>query len=137
MNNSPIKIKRIGTREEVFNGVAKMTSGGMTRDMIVKTIKNNKVNYASKKISDRMKYVIKQRGNNFKNCRKTIKSTNQQQSKTRKNTVSFCINKNRVQEYYCPELNNYHYDDDNNDNDDNTEFIIEDMPNISLRELFT
>lgn len=49
-------MKRIGTREEVYLGLAHKTSGGMTRADIIKASKQNaKKKYISKKISTRMK----------------------------------------------------------------------------------
>lgn len=50
-------MKRIGTRKEVYLGTALKTSGGMTRDDIIKSVKEKaKKIYLSKKISSRMKY---------------------------------------------------------------------------------
>lgn len=50
-------MKKIGTRKEVYLGVALKTSGGMTRDDIIKSVKEKaKKIYLSKKISSRMKY---------------------------------------------------------------------------------
>lgn len=50
-------MKKIGSRKEVYLGVALKTSGGMTRDDIIKSVKEKaKKIYLSKKISSRMKY---------------------------------------------------------------------------------
>jgi len=50
-------MKRIGSRKEVYLGIALKTSGGMTRDDIIKSVKEKaKKIYLSKKISSRMKY---------------------------------------------------------------------------------
>ena len=50
-------MKRIGTRKEVYLGIALKTSGGMTRNDIIKSVKEKaKQIYLSKKISSRMKY---------------------------------------------------------------------------------
>ena len=49
-------MKRIGTREEVFRGVAERTSGGMRKQDII--IKNNK--FISRKKSDRMRIMVAQ-----------------------------------------------------------------------------
>lgn len=49
-------MKRIGTREEVYLGLALKTAGGMTRPDIIKASKQNaKKKYLSRKISTRMK----------------------------------------------------------------------------------
>lgn len=49
-------MKKIGTRKEVYTGVALKTSGGMTRDDIIKSLNQKaKKIYLSKKISSRMK----------------------------------------------------------------------------------
>ena len=49
-------MKRIGTREEVYLGLALKTPGGMTRTDIIKATKQNaKKKYLSRKISTRMK----------------------------------------------------------------------------------
>jgi hypothetical protein len=49
-------MKRIGSRKEVYLGIALKTSGGMNRDDIIKSVKEKaKKIYLSKKISHRMK----------------------------------------------------------------------------------
>uniref|UniRef100_A0A6C0EFE8 Uncharacterized protein n=1 Tax=viral metagenome TaxID=1070528 RepID=A0A6C0EFE8_9ZZZZ len=49
-------MKKIGSRKEVYLGIALKTSGGMTRDDIIKSVKDKAKNiYLSKKISSRMK----------------------------------------------------------------------------------
>ena len=49
-------MKKIGSRKEVYLGIALKTSGGMTRDDIIKSVKEKaKKIYLSKKISSRMK----------------------------------------------------------------------------------
>jgi len=50
-------MKEIGSRKEVYVGIALKTSGGMTREDIIKSVKEKaKKLYLSKKISSRMKY---------------------------------------------------------------------------------
>ena len=52
------KIKKVGTREEVFKGLAERTAGSLKKDDIIeKCIGNHKI-YISKKLSDRMKLNI-------------------------------------------------------------------------------
>jgi len=130
------RVKRIGTREEVYHGIAKITAGGMVKSDIVKVIKNNKEHYASRKISDRMKYVVKQKGG--LRHRKTAKCGIHQPSKTKKNNVSFSTNKDRVEEYYCPQLdNNYNRIDIGGYRNENiNKFVVEEMPNINIDDLF-
>jgi len=50
-------MKSIGTKKEVYLGNALKTSSGMTREDIIKTVKEKAIKvYISKKISSRMKY---------------------------------------------------------------------------------
>jgi len=52
-----LNMKEIGSRKEVYVGIALKTSGGMTREDIIKSVKEKaKKLYLSKKISSRMKY---------------------------------------------------------------------------------
>ena len=52
------KAKKVGTREEVFKGLAERTAGSLKKDDIIeKSIGNHKI-YISKKLSDRMKLNI-------------------------------------------------------------------------------
>ena len=52
------KIKKVGTREEVFKGIAERTAGGLKKDDINEKNFGNKTIYISKKLSDRMKINI-------------------------------------------------------------------------------
>jgi hypothetical protein len=49
------RTKKIGTREEVYNGLALRTAGGLKREDIIEKIFNNRKIYISKKLSDKMK----------------------------------------------------------------------------------
>ena len=52
------KVKKVGTREEVFKGLAERTTGSLKKDDIIeKFIGNHKI-YISKKLSDKMKLNI-------------------------------------------------------------------------------
>ena len=53
MDNS--RIKKTGTREEVYNGLAARTAGGLKRDDIIEKMFGNRKLYISKKLSDKMK----------------------------------------------------------------------------------
>lgn len=122
--------KKIGSREEVYNDMARKTSGGMYKDDIIKKNivkrkeKGTRTRYLSKKISDRMKNNhpnIGRRKKTHTNTIKNINKTNQYQNKSKKNTnlnlkrnmngnynkkrtIKFNINNNTVKEYYCPKL---------------------------------
>ena len=127
-------MKRIGTREEVFRGVAERTSGGMRKEDIM--IKNNK--FISRKKSDRMRIMVAQnerfqsfRSNKKTKCNKKLLNQNSENinkinkkpiKKTQKKVI-FHFNKNKVQEYNCPDLNYYCGDkeDEDDDEDDNEE----------------
>ena len=129
-------MKRIGTREEVFRGVAERTSGGMRKQDIM--IKNNK--FISRKKSDRMKIMVAQnerfqviRSNKKTKCSKNllnqngqgINKTNKKPTKKTQKKVVFHFNKNKVQEYNCPDLNYYCGDkeDEDDEEDDNEKEI--------------
>lgn len=122
--------KKIGSREEVYNDMARKTSGGMYKDDIIKKNivkrkeKGTRTRYLSKKISDRMKNNHQNIGRRKKTqtyTSKNINKTNQYQNKSKKNTnlnlktnvngnynkkrtIKFNINNNIVKEYYCPKL---------------------------------
>lgn len=49
------KPNRIGTREDVFKGLAQRTAGGLTKDDIIEKKIGQKTLYISKKLSDKMK----------------------------------------------------------------------------------
>ena len=52
------KVKKVGTREEVFKGLAERTAGGLKKDDINEKHFSNRIIYISKKLSDRMKLNI-------------------------------------------------------------------------------
>lgn len=123
--------KKVGSREEVYNDMAKMTSGRMYKDDIIKKNivkrkeKGTVTRYLSKKISDRMKNnhpnIRRKKTKTNTNTNKNINKINQYQNKSKKNTnlnlktnmngnynkkrtIKFNINNNIVKEYYCPKL---------------------------------
>ena len=129
-------MKRIGTREEVYNGIAIQTAGGMRKDDIMIKKINGKTEYISRRISTRMKnYIISNGG--IRKAGKTNKKA-MVGGKTRKK-VKIMTDKNRVKEYYCPELD-YDLDEqhyfDSGRNSQSDEFIIEEVPDIDLDQLF-
>jgi hypothetical protein len=52
---SDTRIKRVGTREDVYKGLATRTAGGLKRDDIIPKQFGTKTLYISKKLSDRMR----------------------------------------------------------------------------------
>lgn len=156
-------MKRIGTREEVFKGIAERTSGGMRKEDIM--IKNNK--FISRKKSDRMKIMVAQnerfqviRSNKKTKCSKKLlnqnngninNSTKKPSRRTQKKVV-FHFNKNKVQEYNCPDLNYYCGDNEDEDDEDDIEekptyrqisfdkkpreFKIEKIDDLNIDDLF-
>jgi hypothetical protein len=179
-------MKSIGTRKEVYYNLAKKTSGGMTKNDIIKCMKSNKLQqqqnckngvknkkiYLSKKISDRMKqespliiYRHSKKNRNKSDCynlnvsdlkdklirerklerlrRRKLKSIKKQSKNEKKLSKKICFvpNKNKIRTYHCRDMfkttsfsNPDGYESDNEQS--NTEFKIEDLPEISLEELF-
>jgi hypothetical protein len=52
------KIRTVGTREEVYKGLASRTAGNLQKNDIIEKIIGNRILYISKKISDKMKANI-------------------------------------------------------------------------------
>ena len=50
-----LTIKKVGTREDVYKGIASRTAGGLTKNDIIEKNFNGKLIYISKKISDKMR----------------------------------------------------------------------------------
>jgi hypothetical protein len=185
-------MKSIGSRKEVYYGLAKKTSGGMTKNDIIKSsniqhsntlqhanlqennkciLKKKKI-YLSKKISNRMKHtspliIYRNRRKNTKksDCynlnvsdlkdklvrerylerlkRRKLKSIRKKNKHKNQLSKKLCFvpNKNKIRTYHCKEMfkttsfsNPDGYESDNENS--NTEFKIEDPPEISLEELF-
>ena len=103
------KIKKIGTREEVYKNLALRTAGGLKKDDIIDKKIGNRSIYISKKLSEKMKENISilrtYNPNFFKRIqKKTIVATNEvqqsntQQSNTQQpNTPLISILKNKKQ----------------------------------------
>lgn len=137
------RVKKIGSREEVYHGSALRTSGGLTKDDIILKVSNGKNYYVSKKLSA----IAKERDmfSKYKPKRKTkghvlkITSKDTSQKLTKKN-VSFSLNKNECKKYYYPELagkNINRLRQENEEDDDEIEhtpkdFQIEDISSINL-----
>jgi len=52
------KLKKVGTREEVYKNLAIRTAGNLKKDDIIEKVFGNKTMYISKKLSDKMKENI-------------------------------------------------------------------------------
>ena len=194
-SNIQTKVKRVGTREEVFKGLAIYTAGGLQKDDIIEKKIGNRVLYISKKLSEKMKEnitIIKTNNPNFfkRMQKKTVsikdkpsiinensnsinpiqqqiqqnqlqqnpsnqlqnqalEKKKKQHSKTQK--LSFKVRENEVRTIFYPELKGMDIKElkeellrEEAEEDrgiklppkkSNTEFKIEDMPDIDLNSL--
>ena len=142
-------MKKNGSREEVFKGLAEKTNGGLKKEDLKEKIVGKKVKYVSRKKSMRM-----QKNNPFQNKSKSkskikIKTEKKKKKKTRK--ISFNLDNNKVKEYYCKEMDDVNdiFDTTNFNNDTNNDidfiklhsknkkndFKIEDIGDINLNYL--
>jgi hypothetical protein len=175
-------MKRIGTKKEVYLGIALKTLEGMVRDDIIKTVKekskkiylsknvyrklksnnplilNKKRNFTKKKNDDIGKLNVsdlKEKMNRERKLqrlkRRKLKSLKSKSKCKKGKKLSFALNKNKTREFYCVGLNREDdifstssfngYERDDEGDDDNIknekgEFKIEELPNITLDELF-
>jgi hypothetical protein len=158
--NSDARIKRIGTREEVFKGLATRTAGGLKKDDIITKQFGTRILYISKRLSDRMRENF--HNTNFrKRVRKTLVATSNipnlelsaknevklagvPHGKTQK--LSFKVNDNTVKNVYYKELQGLNLkklkDELKQEEAEEDlgipvkpEFRIEDVPEISLDDL--
>lgn len=93
--------KRYGNREEVFNGDARQTTGGLMKDDLIKKEQSGgKVVYISKKLSSVMR--VKDNFQQFRKKRKTLRQEKKSKgTKTKK--IKFSDHP-VVKKYYYPEL---------------------------------
>lgn len=128
------KIKRIGTREEVFKGLALYTAGGLQKNDIIEKKIGQRILYISKKLSEKMREnitIIKNNNPNFfkriqkktisinkpsgndNNCNNNdlLQNNNQinniekkKKQHTKTQKLSFKIKENEVKTIYYPEL---------------------------------
>lgn len=140
--------KRYGNREEVFNGIARQTTGGLIKeDLLEKKIKG-KTHYISLKMSN----VMREKDNlsNFRQNRKTLRHNNKllknnKHNKTKK--IKF-TNNDKIKKYYYPELegenlelirSNYLEEEEDdfgkNENELNLDFDINSLDN-DLNQVF-
>lgn len=71
-----VRMKRNGTREEVFKGLAARTAGGLKKDDIIAKQFGTRTLYISKRLSDRMRENFQQVNNFRKRVRKTLVANN-------------------------------------------------------------
>jgi len=145
-------MKKIGTREEVFQGIAIKTNGGMYRNDIIFDEKLKK-GYISKKISTRMKQKRKTIKSNtilapnpanenlvdvkvaVENIGVETITTPSHQAKTMKRVV-FKPENNKIFEYECENVNSLDDIDVNFSLKPSSEFKIETIPDIDISSLF-
>ena len=108
-------MKTYGTREEVYNGFAKKTRGGLTPKDIIKRV----YKYISKRMSNIMKIRFKSQkkkdttiGTRGKFKISTSTSSGIRRRKKTKKFVKFNLGQNKVNKYYCPELNDIDLEDE-------------------------
>jgi hypothetical protein len=157
---SDARIRKLGTREEVFKGLAARTAGGLKKDDIIAKQFGAKTLYISKRLSDRMRENF--HNTNFKKrVRKTLVATTntQNQESITKNEVklagvphgktqklSFKVNDNTVRNVYYKELQGMNLqklkDELKKEETEEDlgipaprEFKIENVPDISLDDL--
>lgn len=152
-----IKIKRVGTREEVFKGNASRTAGGLKKEDIIEKQFGTRTIYISRKLSDKMRenfnIIRLNNPNHFKRMqKKTMVASNQQQvleqkrkqhSKTQK--LSFKIMENTVKNVFYPELQGMNIQDlkeelakEEAEEDlgrPKADFTIQEMPDIDISNL--
>ena len=141
------RVKKVGTREEVYLGKALKTSGGLTKNDILIKVVNGKNHYVSKKLSE----IAKERDmfSKYKPKKKTkghvLKITSKDTSKklTRKN-ISFSLDNTKYKKYYYPELAGKNIErlrqeneDDEDDEDEEyahtpSDFRIQDISELNL-----
>ena len=133
------KIKKVGTREEVFKGMALKTAGGLIKNDIIAKQFNNKILYISKKLSEKMRLnsnipgiFKRQPKQTMRNIQNTSVNTNistidnvnpntntnpnpklNKHSKTQK--LSFKVCNNTVKTIYYPELQGLNIEELKND----------------------
>ena len=116
-------VKRKGTREEVYLGLAQKTTGNMTKEDIIIKKTSRKTKYLSRKISERMK--IKKKSFKFP---KNKKESNIHSSNSK---IKFNENQNVCHEYYSENYKNQSDSDSSSSN----QFTIEEVDNIDFDNL--
>jgi len=140
-------MKTYGTREDVYNGFAKKTRGGLTRNDII--LKGGK--FISRRISERMKNIQsnplgvrglmnKRKGQNtktYRSCKNNYhgagSTSYRRRNKKSKKNVRFVLSNNKVDSYYCPEMDGGYVPRPKNRSG---VFQISKMPDIDIESLF-
>jgi len=97
------RMKKIGTREEVFKGLAARTAGGLKREDIIEKQFGTKMLYISKKLSDKMRenfnIIRTNNPNHLKNKqqKRTMVATTNTNTNTNTNNIELNQNQNQVQ----------------------------------------
>ena len=100
------KTKLIGTREEVFKGLAPRTAGGLTRDDIIEKRIGNKILYISRKLSDKMKNNMNL-ARNPNHARRIQKRTMHNMRKLQNTTTTIHNNEHITQQQDTPQQSNH------------------------------
>jgi len=117
-SSNEVKMKKIGTRQEVFKGLALRTAGGLKKDDIIGKQFGSRILYISKRLSDRMRENFQHINNFRKRSRKTLVAPQHQESNnnsqndnnrnnigqktpsTHSKTLKFKVNDNTVKNIY-------------------------------------
>jgi hypothetical protein len=95
-------LKRYGNREEVFNGDARQTTGGLMKDDLIKKEQpSGKVIYISKKLSSVTK--VKDNFQKFRQKKKTLQQKDHNNPGTKTKKIKFSEHP-VIKNYYYPEL---------------------------------
>lgn len=138
-------MKTYGNREEVYTGLAKKTRGGLTKNDII--LKGGK--YISRRISEIMRNVRsnplgvigmmnRKRVQPHRSCKNNYNnyggsnSSVMRRNKKSKKRVRFVLSNNKVNQYYCPEMNGGDFHSKNTSN----KFQITNVPDIDVESLF-
>ena len=70
------KIKKIGTRQEVYKGVANRTAGGLSKNDIIEKQFGTRTLYISRKLSDKMRDNFNLHRNNPRRQKRTMVASN-------------------------------------------------------------
>lgn len=129
-------MKKIGNREEVFKGIAEKTSGGLKKEDLKEKKIGKKMKYISRKKSMKMK---KENPFQNKNKNKKVKKNNKSIKKKKKEKILFNLEDNKVQEYYCKEMDDDEMFDttlfNQNQNQNNDDFEIKNIDDLNLDNL--
>ena len=131
-------MSRIGSREEVYQGLADRTSGGLTKNDIICKIIAGKTLYISSKKSKIMKDLLKKTKTNHHPENNNMQISHHNLPLTKKN-VSFSLTQNKVVAYNYEELAGINLDQlrkemelEENETSEPKEFTIETLDDSEL-----